>query len=393
MELSASGSPRFLKCHASPLRSSFMGPSVSGPEAKEGTFAHNLGEQCIKRNQKCIEYQGRRGYVEGTPFEVSSEMASFVQLYVDEAKRIERLFPNPLIFIERRLRLFSGVSGTADHAVIIPKRIIFINDLKYGRKIIEPDSAQVKFYALGFIGETNPFEAKEVDLGIIQPRASHPEGYVRRKLIPVNELIEWKNDVVNPALKEIRGRNPKATPGPHCEYCQALIICPEILKMIFQLLRITTNRRGIPVEPGIHPKPSILDNESLGELMRIEAVIRNLSAEIYKVALDRFKAGNRLDGFKMVQGRGTKSWKDPKSIEEVLSQMNLADSILTDPELKSPAKILEVLKRSGIDGKTAVKFLSPHINIFHGRKLVPVEDKRPAQNKSAEELFGPAKGS
>lgn len=154
--------------------------------------------------------------------------------------------------------------------------------------------------------------------------------------------------------------------------------------MIFALIGTPTDMKGHPVSTDTK-KTQLLSDQELGQLMKMQGVLDRLAKEIYGEALRRYQSGIVLSGYKMVKGRGSKAWKSPELVKAALSNVPLCESIYTEPELRSPAQILAVLKDSGFQNIKG--FMVEHINITHGRKLVPDDDPRPTTRLTFEEMF------
>jgi len=184
----------------------------SSKYAKEGTAAHKIAEMILGGDM----FPPPRITVEGTEFIVGRDMLQHLNPYISLVERLSgRGF---IIHTEYRvhLRMSGGlVWGTADCIAFDRDRVI-IADLKFGKGVpVDPDSAQLKIYALGAL-ETLNLKAENVDLIVMQPRLDpHP----KRHAMLVGELKQWQTTYLVPALERIIRKDPSEVAGPHCRWC------------------------------------------------------------------------------------------------------------------------------------------------------------------------------
>lgn len=174
--LSPSSAGRWIPCPAS-VALTRDAEDESSEFADEGTAAHELAAMALTAGNDAAAYLGRIIKVEdtGREFEVTPDMAGFVQVYLD----IVRGIPGELM-VEQRLPItpITGepdAFGTSD-AVILAGDELVIVDLKYGRgvKVEAEDNEQLGIYALAALLEYEFLgDFKRARMMIVQPRLGH----------------------------------------------------------------------------------------------------------------------------------------------------------------------------------------------------------------------------
>lgn len=204
--LSASSSHRWLACPGSINMCKGIPPTTSS-YADEGTAAHALAEICLgNKVDKAATYVGRPMYTDGKGKEyiVTSEMAEAVQVYLDTIRQDMLDLGGGELFIERKFQLdwlYEGMFGRNDAMVAEPFGILRVYDYKHGAGVaVEVENnPQLMYYGLGAVRDEKVAGAyEEIELVVIQPRAIHPDGPVRRCRMSVDILLEWGRTVLLP---------------------------------------------------------------------------------------------------------------------------------------------------------------------------------------------------
>jgi hypothetical protein len=110
------------------------------------------------------------------------------------------------------------------------ERLLRVYDYKHGAGVVVEveGNVQLLYYALGAL-VTLKFPAKEIEIVVVQPRAEHRKGPVRRWRIPAHQMLDFEAELVEACE---RTEDPKAplNPGRHCYFCPAKNQCPAKLK-------------------------------------------------------------------------------------------------------------------------------------------------------------------
>lgn len=234
--LGASAAERWMECPGSNviINTLDLPPSDESDFAKEGTAAHEAAAHCESKGLDAFEIEGR----EFLGYKVDIEMVDAIQEYLDEIarRRAEHLALGNICKELTEYRVSGDFHplffGTVDKA-IVGEYILDVIDLKYGAGIAvdAEDNKQLKYYAVGILEKFIGPLTGRVRLTIVQPRAFHILGPIREWETTVEELLEWKKNTLIPAMNRAEV-DVTLTPGDHCRFCPAKIVCP-VLTAIF----------------------------------------------------------------------------------------------------------------------------------------------------------------
>lgn len=370
--MGASSSKRWMNCPASVFLSEGIKGTTS-PAAEEGTAAHDLAELCFKKGFPPHTYLGDK--ING--YEVTDEMAWAVSNYIDTVReyydeafdviKIEEMFTMP--FDER---LF----GTNDACVYKPfDRKLIIIDLKYGKghAVEALDNSQLKYYALGAV--LSGLDADEIELVIAQDRAHHVDGPIRRATITLDELMKFKQEVIE-AVKKVdevySAKDPYkyAKAGEHCYFCNAAGFCKTLKEKSLQSAMVEFD--DVLDEPTL-VDPKTLTKEQIAKALDLSKMVERWITAVKEYAEENLAKGQKIPGYKLVQKRGTRKWTDEeKSIEELRDIFG--DEILT-VKLKTPSQLEKTL------GKKLTEKLTYKQST--GLTLAPESDRRKGTTPAA----------
>lgn len=133
------------------------------------------------------------------------------------------------LFVEEKVVIVPDYcEGTAD-ATVVAADWFKVFDLKYGKSPVSAtDNPQLKIYGVGFVMRHDLPPDMPGDLVIVQPRAS--TGWpVKTWGTTAGDLLEFKNEVVEPAIERGLKPNPKGTAGRHCFWCPGKLHCQAYL--------------------------------------------------------------------------------------------------------------------------------------------------------------------
>ena len=209
-DASPSSSQQWLNCPASVTKA--RGRSrVATTYTRDGTAAHLLAEAVLKGEDAPDAFM-----IDGETIEITDEMIDAVEMYTDYVWEVAT---GAVLLIETRVHVDvegEPLSGTADALVYRAPKLEIV-DLKYGQGVsVEPDTPQLKIYALGALEELGPFATiTDVDMTIVQPR----NGGVKTARLSVAELSAWERDVLKPAIARLAADDQTEIPGDHCQWC------------------------------------------------------------------------------------------------------------------------------------------------------------------------------
>ena len=371
--IGASSMERWSACPGS-VRLSKDLPSTQSEYALEGTRAHALAAHCLRENKPAKYFLGNVLTFPDCEVTVERDMAEHVQTYLTYVDQKQAAVGDTLL-VEHEFNLkdiYPGCWGTADAVIWKPfvSKLVVV-DLKYGAGVlvVPYENPQLKYYALGAM-ITTPFRPKEVELVIVQPRCDHPDGPIRSHTIDAMELLDFAADLKE-YVRATEDPNAPLVPGEHCRFCPAARICPAL----------TTNTQALAkmdFRTDLSYDPHAL-SLALKMIPGIEAQIKALDAFAYNEA----EAGRCPPGFKLVEKRPTRKWKDETATEAFVKMQAAKQADVYEPKcLKTPAQMEKVINK---------KLLEPFIDaVSSGHTLVEESDKRPAIRLTAIEAFANA---
>ena len=358
--LSASSSHRWLHCLPS-ARLELEFENTNGEAAKEGTAAHALSEHKLK---KALRIRSKRPTSEYDSDEMEECTDAYVDFIMEQVELARKSCTDPIVLIEQRLDFSCYVPdglGTGDCVIISDDRLHIV-DFKYGMGVLvdAEDNPQMKLYALGALEIYDSlYDIKEISMTIFQPRRENVSTWT----VQVEELKAWAEEELKPkAAKAYQGEG-EYMPGPWCTFCRASTRCRA---------RADENLKLAQME---FKMPPLLTDSEIEEVLTILPDLTKWANEITAYATDAaVNHGKEWHGFKVVEGRSVRKYKDENAVAE-----KAVISGYKDIYRKSLIPMTEMQK---LMGKT--KFEEILGNLIYkppGKPtLVPNSDKRPAMN-------------
>lgn len=358
--LSASSSHRWLHCLPS-ARLELEFESTSGTAAEEGSAAHALSEHKLK---KALHIRSKRPISDYDSDEMEECTDAYVDFVMEQVELARKSCNDPIVLIEQRLDFSCYVPdgfGTGDCVIISDDRLHIV-DFKYGMGVLVDavDNPQMKLYALGALEIYDSlYDINEVSMTIFQPRRENVSTWT----VPVEELKCWAEEELKPkAVKAYNGEG-EYIPGEWCTFCKAAVRCRARAE---EKLKLAQTEFKMP--------PLLTDNE-IEEILFILPDLTKWANEITAYATDAaVNHGKEWNGFKVVEGRSVRKYKDENTIAE-----KAVASGFKDIYRKSLIPMTEMQK---LMGKTKFEeILGDLIYKPPGKPtLVPNSDKRPVMN-------------
>lgn len=375
--IGASSAYRWMTCPGSVKLAEGIVPR-SSDYALEGTAAHQLAESCLVDEHDPACFLGANMVINDhdtiVEVPVTQDMVDAVQVYVDYIRENDTF----QTLIEHRFHLASlhpHLFGTADCVQFFDDtKILRVIDYKHGQGLaVEADNnPQGMYYALGAL-TTLGFPARVVEIVIAQPRCPHPQGPIRSWSIGVDALLDWQADLLDAVkLTEQDGAPLKA--GDHCKFCPAAGIpgrCKEIEGKANALAKV----EFIPL---VQYDPAVL-SQALHDMHAVEARIKAIREFAYTEA----EAGRTPPGWKLVEKRATRKWRDES--RAIAALRDACVDPFGDPKVISPAQAEKQLPK---DQKKILEELT--VKESSGHTLAPADDKRAAVKQSAKDDFSNA---
>ena len=360
--LSASGAHRWLNCLPSArLELEFVNNESSA--AAEGTAAHALCEHKLK---KALHMRSKRPVSVYNSDEMEEHSDAYVEFVMEQLELAKQSCTDPLILIEQRLDFSCYVPqgfGTGDCIIIADKKLHII-DFKYGMGVLVDavDNPQMKLYALGALEIYDSlYDIEEVSMTIFQPRRENVSTWTIR----VEDLKAWAEKELKPKAKKAYDGEGEYLPGEWCTFCRAAVKCRARAE---EKLKLAQSEFKLP--------PLLTDSE-IEEVLSKLSDLTKWANEIIAYATDAaVNHGKEWHGFKVVEGRSVRKFKDEDAVAEVAKANGYKDifrqSLITLTEME------RLMGKSKFE-----KILGDLIYKPPGKPtLVPLSDKRPAMNVS-----------
>ncbi|HOW22787.1 MAG TPA: DUF2800 domain-containing protein [Sedimentibacter sp.] len=358
--LSASSSHRWLHCLPS-ARLELEFENTSGKAADEGSAAHALSEHKLK---KALHIRSKRPISDYTTDEMEECTDAYVDFVMEQVELARHICNDPIVLIEQRLDFSCYVPdgfGTGDCVIISDDRLHIV-DFKYGMGVLVDavDNPQMKLYALGALAIYDSlYDINEVSMTIFQPRRENVSTWT----VPVEELKSWAEEELKPkAVKAYNGEG-EYMPGEWCTFCKAAVRCRARAE---EKLKLAQTEFKMP--------PLLTDNE-IEEILFILPDLTKWANEITAYATDAaVNHGKEWNGFKVVEGRSVRKYKDEDAIADKAEASGYKDIYR-----KSLIPMTEMQK---LMGKTKFEEILGDLIFKPPGKptLVPNSDKRPAMN-------------
>lgn len=360
--LSASGSHRWLNCTPS-ARLELEFENTGSEAAREGTAAHALCEHKLKR---ALHMRSRHPVSDYDSDEMEECTDAYVDFVMEQFEAAKQVCEDPVILIEQRLDFSCYVPdgfGTGDCLIISDDRLHII-DFKYGMGVlVEAEyNPQMKLYALGALAVYDAlYDIREVSMTIFQPRRENVSTWT----IPVEDLKAWAENELKPRAKMAYDGEGEYLPGEWCTFCRAAVRCragaEEKLKLAQTEFRM----------------PPLLTDAEIEDILAVLPDLTKWANEITAYALDTaLNHGKEWNGFKVVQGRSVRKYRDEAAVAEAAKEAGYKDIYR-----QSLIPLTEMQRLMGKDRFEEI--LGGLITKAPGRPtLVPKSDRRPAMNVS-----------
>ena len=229
MKFHASKMPRVVFCPGShQIESRYKGVKVW--EAQEGTAAHDVGARCLNTQTDAVAFQGQT--VQN--FIVDAEMVRAVALYVGTCRDVLETGYTSDSGVETKHQAHEGENvlscGVDFWAFDGTAHVLTVIDFKYGHGWVEEyENWQLLNYPVTIMDKAlaTGYTPKEVRLGIVQPRANHPDGPVRWWTFNGELLRNYRNNIVQ-AMRDAAIEGAPTCTGTHCRYCTGVLHCDTL---------------------------------------------------------------------------------------------------------------------------------------------------------------------
>jgi hypothetical protein len=377
--LAPSSSERWMICPPS-ARQEAKEPYSSSIEADRGTLAHSLAELLIKQHlhetgeQKMNDRELSEDEEKLQKIFISdlydndmmNHCINYKDFVIEQLNIAKEEDSAAAIFLESKLLLDEFIPegfGRADVIIISSIRLHGI-DFKYGRGLVSPiQNSQLKIYALGALIKYDfLFTPQCIYLTIYQPRIFNFETWETKRDI----LFSWGYAQLKPAAALAFKGEGDYHPGDNCHFCKIAYKCRALADFNLQIAQHE------------FADASLLTTDEIADILSKAKIFITWLEAIQEHALEQAtKHAKHWPGFKLVEGKTNRIYKDEKEVELKLLASQFKPAIIYKP--KELWGIGEMEKRLG--EQAFKEYLGELITKPKGNlKLVPESDPKEEYN-------------
>ena len=360
-KLSASGADIWVNCKGFYKLNEQAGPKVriSNKYADRGTALHMTAEHAIiegvmPEEGMVIEVHDQFKYeLEQEDVEGLEKYISFIQDLRDRAYWFK--METPLTSLEEYHPL---LGGTLDFSAIVLETVpgifddenkeigvLYIVDLKSGRgkAVRAENNLQLLQYATGAYNGLLPEEREKVDiikLVICQPYNSAIDDFDYWMITPA-DLIEHGSRIIEAAEEAEKGG--PLTPGPWCQYCPVLGVCPAMQDKMVEMIDEAKDKTYL--KDLILANPRDIPIDRIGDILSIFDILKPWEKNLREYALSMMESGVPVPRTSLVPKRARYAWaeEDPVMVKHFL-EMGLTKPQIYNLKLKSPSQLKKEIK-------------------------------------------------
>ena len=368
--IGASSAYRWMNCPGSVRLYDQLTERKATSYASAGTAAHELCEMCLLSGKDPVEYLGTVITADGENFTVDDDMVSSVRVYVDEVRKDYTALGGTLN-VEKSFSLdwvHPGMYGRND-ASLVPETAfgtLYVYDYKNGRKAVSAvDNPQLKYYALGALGENNAGLVDTVICKIIQPN-SWGKDPVEVWEVRAEDLYSWAYDELRPAALRTQEPDAPCNAGEWCCFCEAAGVCPLRKQEALSLLG-PAQGNSIATPPAVEAlTPEEISKASAffnGEPFK--AWVKSLAA----MELSLLQRGVHVPGRALVEKRvmGNRRWVSEDAVISALK--TVCGDELFSSSVKTPAQVEKLLTSLGHTKKEREELLADLVTRDESTKM------------------------
>ena len=373
-KLSPSSAVRWLTCPGS-VRMQEKAEHLIGAEIQNdeyqapGSAAHALAERAITDGVMMEDLIGDLIYVNSdtrTKYHVDEPMIHKVADYVDYCRGvIADLGSDGAYFIEMKVSLkpaLPEVWGTADFVAATPGHLT-VCDLKTGRghQVEAEGNWQLAVYGIGaWLALDGLYDFETVTLAVSQPPLNHHSEWTLTKA----ELMEWAKKLQYGVSEIAKHPDLLRVSEDACRWCRARSFCPELKKEVDKATEIDFTNMQLA---------------EMGRALEKVPLVRGWASGVEDHVKQLLLDGKEVPGWKAVEGRRYRSWKDEAAVMKYLNRrVKSFQKAMCTLKYPSPAQAEKLLKQVEIKGPAEVN-LDKFINVKQGKPtVVPADDKRAA---------------
>lgn len=337
--LSPSSAHRWLNCPLAPRLEATL-PEKPSEYAREGTVAHSVCEITAKKKFKKVKAAEYNRVIKKLKTDAvwDDEMLHTAETYVEHLTELAMEFANePYIAFEVKVDISDYVPeafGRCD-CVMFGGDTLIITDYKHGKGVpVSPDeNPQLMLYALGALKLYKPLfgvALKKVAVYIDQPRIGAYDGWT----CTVDELLAWGESVKPKAQMAFMGFGEYHA-GDWCRFCRANGICKAQAEQQIGAFDDFSAAVGNPT--------ALLIPSEMGEVLKRGETLVSWYETVREKALESLLNGEKIPGYKVVEGRSTRCWTDQDKALDKLQESGVDRAVIYDSVPKTLAQLEKLL--------------------------------------------------
>lgn len=337
--LSPSSAHRWMNCPLAPRLEATL-PEKPSEYAREGTVAHSVCEITAKKKFKKVKAAEYNRVIKKLKTDASwdDEMLHTAETYVEHLTERAMEFANePYIAFEVKVDISDYVPeafGRCD-CVMFGGDTLIITDYKHGKGVpVSPDeNPQLMLYALGALKLYKPLfgvALKKVAVYIDQPRIGAYDGWT----CTVDELLAWGESVKPKAQMAFMGFGEYHA-GDWCRFCRANGICKAQAEQQIGAFDDFSAAVGNPT--------ALLSPSEMGEVLKRGETLVSWYETVREKALESLLNGEKIPGYKVVEGRSTRCWTDQDKALDKLQESGVDRAVIYDSVPKTLAQLEKLL--------------------------------------------------
>ncbi len=356
--LSPSSSHIWLHCPPS-VRLSEKYEDEKSIYAEEGTQAHALCEWTLKGALGYPRSPDPRPSLSFYDQVMQDAADGYTETVLEHLHRLQENDPAATVFVEQHVdfsEYVPGGFGTSD-AIVVGDGEMVVCDFKFGKGIeVSADhNTQLMSYGLGSYLMLSPiFDMSRITLVIYQPRISN---YSQWQLT-TEELLSWAESELKPKAALADAGEGDFAAGDWCRFCRARSTCRARAQKNLEMLRYD-----------LQLPPELTDDE-VSDILTIADDLEAWVKDIREHAVRTLLSGDKIDGWKIVEGRANRKYIDETKVAEAVIAAG------HDPYVR---KVLGITDMTSLLGRKQFNEILGDLVIKPQGKpvLVRADDKRP----------------
>lgn len=399
--LSASSSHRWLNCTASPRYEAEFPDEEKSVYAAEGTLAHRICELSAQYNFNLITKRKLTSQLKKCREDelFQEEMIKTGEFYAQYLYEKSHTFSaKPYTVQEVKVDFSEYVPdgfGTCD-CVMIGDDTLHITDYKHGKgvEVSAKNNSQMRLYALGALKQYSAIfgdSIKKVSMAIVQPRITED---VSEEVLTVEELLQWGENIKPIAMKAYSGFGEFRC-GTWCRFCKGKAVCrarSENATALEDFKDCTIGGKMTDAEKLSYEEaeslgaevPNILSDTEVADLLIRGADLVAWYNDLQEYALGAILNGKVIPGFKVVEGRSNRAFKDADAAMELIKAAGYEEAVLYERKAKTLSQLETMIGKKQFAEIVGSEIIKPQ-----GKPtLVPESDKRDPFNPAAADFAG-----